>query len=118
MPVHRSITRINNNDNKFNVVNIFCCILLSYIFLTIILSNLGVKHITIFCIIISSAGCCGCIFYTFIKHSARELDREVRGIVIQDTVQDIPTITAYPIPENYNDEVTLEAVVCQREDSF
>jgi hypothetical protein len=119
MPVHRSITRINNNNNnRFNVINIFCCILLSYIILSIILSNLGVKDITIFCIIITSAGCCGCIFYIFIEHSRREFDRQLNDIVIQDAVDDIPTLTAYPIPDNYNEEVTLEAVICQPEDSL
>ena len=118
MPVHRSITRINNNDNKFNVVNIFCCILLSYIILSIILSNLGVKNITIFCIIITSAGCCGCIFYICIIHSEREILRDIPTIHVDEVVDDIPTLIAYPIPDNYNEEVTLEAVICQREDSF
>ena len=118
MPVHRSITRINKNDNKINVLNICCCIILCYIIVSIILSNQGVKAITIFCILITTSSCCGCIFYVCIILPGRELDREVQTIVVDEVVDDIPTLTAYPVPDNYNDDVTLEAVVCQPEGSL
>ena len=118
MPVHRSITRINNNDNKFNVVNIFCYLFICYVITSFILSDLGVKNKIIFSILLTTTGCCGCIFYICIIHSEREILRDIPTIHVDEVVDDIPTLTAYPVPNNYNEEVSVEAVICQRDDSF
>ena len=48
MPMHRSITRINRNENKNTVINVCCCILLFYIILSIILSRAKIHEIVIF----------------------------------------------------------------------
>ena len=126
MPIHRSITRINNTDNKYSVINICCCILLCYIIISIILSNQGVNGITIFCIIIGITGCGGCSFFICITHTQRELDRqiereldsEVQEISFNEIEDGVPTVTAYPVPDSYTPQRTVEAVVCQPEDSL
>ena len=52
MPVHRSITRINNNENKDIAIHVCCGIILCFIFLSIILSNHNVDINTILLILI------------------------------------------------------------------
>tara|TARA_B100001063_G_C16253986_1_gene306667 strand:+ start:88 stop:444 length:357 start_codon:yes stop_codon:yes gene_type:complete len=118
MPIHRSITRINNTDNKYNAINLCCCILLLYIILSIILSDQGLNGITIFCIIIGITACGSCSFFICITHTQRELDREVQEITFDEIEYGVPTVTAYPVPNNYTEQVTLEAVICQPEDSL
>jgi hypothetical protein len=118
MPIHRSITRINRNENKYNAINICCCILLCYIIFSIFLSSIGLSGITIFCIIIGTTACGGCVLYICVTQLERERERE-RDIdeIIYD-VDNVPTVTAYPLPDNYTDHVTLEAVVCDPDDSI
>lgn len=117
MPFHRSITRINNTDNKYNVINVCCCILLCYIIISIIVSNQGVNRITIF---FSITGTTVCTCFICIRLSERELDierereRERQEISFDNDL----IITAYPVPNNYTEHITLEAVICQPEDSL
>ncbi len=111
MPVHRSITRINNTENKYNALNLCCCICLFYIILSTILSSSGVNETIIVCIILTSACSGGCIFYVCVTQIEREIERD--NHVINTETDNIPTITAYPIPENYTNHITLDAVVCQ-----
>ncbi len=107
MPMHRSITRINRNENKNTVINVCCGILLFYIILSIILSRAGLNEITIFCIIIFTASSSTCIIYCCIKQSERETE-----MVLEE---EIPTIIAYPIPDNHEPSTLVEAVVCEPE---
>ena len=111
MPVHRSITRINNTENKYNALNLCCCICLFYIILSIILSSSGVNETIIVCIILTTFSSGGCIFYVCVTQIEREIERDNHEINIE--TDNIPAITAYPIPENYTNHLTLDAVVCQ-----
>ena len=131
MPIHRSITRINNTDNKYSVINLCCCILLCYVIFSIILSNNGVNGITIFFIIISTSAVGGCGFYICVIRTERELEldlnsdiqdiediEEIDVITFDELVNGVPTVTAYPLPDNYTPQRTVEAVICQPEDSL
>ena len=103
--MHRSIIRINRNENKNNAINACCCILFFYIILSILLSRAGLNGITIFCIIIFTASSSTCIIYCCIKQSERETEMELE--------EEIPTIIAYPIPEDHEPSTLVEAVVCE-----
>ena len=122
MPIHRSITRINNTDNKYSVINLCCCILLCYVIFSIILSNNGVNGITIFFIIIGTSAVGGCGFYICVIRTERELELDLNSDIqeiIFDEIQDgVPTVTAYPLPDNYSPQRTVEAVICQPDDSL
>ena len=106
MPMHRSITRINRNENKNTVINVCCGILLFYIILSIILSRAKVHEIVIFYIIIFTSCSSCCVFYCYINRAERDTELQV---------DDIPTIIAYPIPDNHEPSILLESVICEPE---
>ena len=107
MPMHRSIIRINRTESVPQVINVCCCIIFYYIIINIILSSAGLNGTTIFYVILFTS-CCGCcIIYICIKQEESNTERDLDVI---------PTIIAYPIPENYQPSTVLEAVVvCEPE---
>ena len=114
MPFHRSITRINRNQNNEAAINMCCAIVLAYIILSLVLSSFNLDSGTIFFIIIVTFGsgtciiCC-CFRYTNISY---DIENENENDNENDNGESIPTITAYPIPVNREPFHHIVPVVC------
>lgn len=106
MPFHRSITRINRNQNKDAAINICCAIILAYVILSLVLSSYNIDSGTILLIICGTFGTGTCVICCCLTNPHTSYDIESEN---GDT---IPTITAYPISENHDSVQDLVPVVC------
>lgn len=104
MPYHRSITRINRNQNKDAAINICCAIVLAYVILSLLLTSLNVDSGVIFLIVFSTFSTGSCVICCCLKNSPTSYDSE--------NGETIPTITAYPISESDNSFQDIVPVVC------
>ena len=112
MPIHRSITRVNRNENKESVFNICCGIILLYLILSLFLSSQKLNAGVIFLIIIGSFSCGTCIVCICI-HTCYHDDRHEDSEDSEDSEEEsIPTITAYPIGDNEDNFQSMVPVVC------
>lgn len=114
MPVHRSITRINNNENRDTTIHVCCGFIILCFFLSFVLSHNKVDTNTILIVLIF-------LFFFFIFcplflffckcHFDIDIDTDT------DTdSDDTPVVMARPIQQdsnNDNDIVTLDAVLCE-----
>ncbi len=111
MPVHRSITRINNNENKDKAIHVCCGIILLFVFLAFILSHNKVDINTILLVLILFFILC--IFFPFciMFYKCRfEIDADSDSDSDSD---DTLVVSAEPVLEDSNsDIVTLDAIVC------
>ena len=106
MPYHRSITRINRNQNKDAAINICCAIILAYVILSLVLSSLNVDNGVIFFIVFGTFSTGTCVICCCLTNPHTSYDNESEN---GDT---IPTITAYPISENHESFQDLVPVIC------
>ena len=106
MPIHRSITRVNRNENKESVFNICCGIILLYLILSLFLSSQKLNAGVIFLIIIGSFSCGTCIVCICIHSCYHDDDHE------DSEEESIPTIAAYPIGDNEDNFHSMVPVVC------
>ena len=111
MPVHRSITRINNNENKDKAIHVCCGFILLFVFLSIILSNHKVDINTIILMLIFLFIFCMflpfCImFYKCYFNIETDTDTDTDS-------DDTPVVMARPIQQDSSSNiVTLDAVLC------
>lgn len=107
MPVHRSITRINNNENKDKAIHVCCGIILLFVFLAFILSHNKVDINTILLVLILIFILC--IFFLFCIMFYK-CHFEINADSDSD---DTLVVSAEPVLEDSNsDIVTLDAIVC------
>lgn len=106
MPFHRSITRINRNQNKDAAINICCAIVLAYVVLSLVLNSLNVDSGVIFLIVFGTFSTGSCVICCCLTNPHTSYDIESEN---GDT---IPTITAYPISESDNSFQDIVPVVC------
>lgn len=112
MPYHRSITRINRNQNKDAAINICCAIVLAYVILSLLLTSLNVDSGTIFIIVFGTLSTGSCIICCCFRYTNISYDIENENENDNENGETIPTITAYPIPVNHEPFHHIVPVVC------